>query len=144
MSCLIKQFEFSWSKTLIGYLISGIFYGFVLSQIFAGYVCYKFGGRRVLLVSLALTAVLQFLTPVSVRFVNIHLMFALRVLCGIAMVSNNKSGRGKKKVWSISVKSRLPIVFADKWLMYFLLPLLKINGLGGKFSKLKARQKFLP
>ncbi|XP_041954462.1 solute carrier family 17 member 9 [Alosa sapidissima] len=56
--------EFGWSKTEIGVVMSGFFWGYCFTQIVGGHVSDRIGGERVLLMSTIAWASIATLTPV--------------------------------------------------------------------------------
>ncbi|KAL2103285.1 hypothetical protein ACEWY4_000153 [Coilia grayii] len=55
--------QFSWSKTDLGVVMSGFFYGYCLTQVLGGYASDRIGGERVLLLSSTGWAFVTTVTP---------------------------------------------------------------------------------
>ena len=71
-------------------ILGAFFYGFFFTQVPTGYLCMKYGGKNVLMFSMASASFIHILTPTIVRF-NDSLFFAARVLQGLLLVSVTKA-----------------------------------------------------
>ncbi|XP_066922006.1 vesicular glutamate transporter 1-like [Clytia hemisphaerica] len=79
-----QEAEFDWDSEKKGMLLGAFFYGYFFTQIPTGYLCMKFGGKNVLLFSMASASVIHVLIPFIVRFSD-SLFFASRVLQGLLL-----------------------------------------------------------
>ena len=75
--------RFCWTASRQGWLKSSFFWGYILLQIHGGSLAEKLGTRKVLGTALFITAILTLLTPL-VAVWNVNLLFALRILMGVA------------------------------------------------------------
>ena len=73
---------------IVGMILGAFFYGFFFTQVPTGYLCMKYGGKNVLMFSMASASFIHILIPTIVRF-NDSLFFAARVLQGLLLVSVN-------------------------------------------------------
>ncbi|XP_048745498.1 sialin-like [Ostrea edulis] len=83
---VMKEFEdgnIVWEKTTQGLILGSFFWGYLATQIPGGWVAVKFGGKRVLGLSMALSSFCTFLTPIAAQTSHIFLMI-IRFLLGIA------------------------------------------------------------
>ncbi|VVC38183.1 Major facilitator superfamily,Major facilitator superfamily domain [Cinara cedri] len=74
--------EFDWSMELRGAILSSFFYGYFFTQIIGGVLGAKFGGVRLIGISIFITGFLTVLTPVAARF-SVFLVIGLRAIEGI-------------------------------------------------------------
>ncbi|XP_011178022.1 putative inorganic phosphate cotransporter [Zeugodacus cucurbitae] len=79
--------EYQWSEKTKSYLLSSFFWGYFVTQIPGSQLAHKFGGKIILLCSVALTGLLALLTPLSVRLGDWQLLCALRVCQGLIQAS---------------------------------------------------------
>ncbi|XP_011178026.1 putative inorganic phosphate cotransporter isoform X2 [Zeugodacus cucurbitae] len=75
--------EYQWSEETKSYLLSSFFWGYCITQIPGSQLAHRFGGKITLLCSVALSAILALLTPLSVRLGDWKLLCALRVCQGL-------------------------------------------------------------
>ncbi|KAK7486159.1 hypothetical protein BaRGS_00022625 [Batillaria attramentaria] len=68
-------------QSMQGVVLSSYYYGYILTPFLGGMVAARFGVKRVLTVSMVMSAAFTLLMPVAVRF-NIYLTVALRILLG--------------------------------------------------------------
>ena len=59
--------EIEWDKTTQGWVLSAFFYGYLITQVPSGIIAGRYGGKRVVLVSLSLYSVTNMLIPVAAR-----------------------------------------------------------------------------
>lgn len=59
--------EFDWDKKTSGMILSSFFYGYIGSQILGGYLASRYGGKRVVFVTILGSALLTLLNPVAAR-----------------------------------------------------------------------------
>lgn len=83
---VLQRAEFDWSRETRSSLLSAFFWGYFVTQIPGGWLADKFGGRRVYGTALAVAGIATVLIPVCAR-THIILLYILRVICGLAMVS---------------------------------------------------------
>ncbi|GAB1606331.1 uncharacterized transporter slc-17.2-like, partial [Argonauta hians] len=75
--------EFEWSDTLQSNMLAGFFYGYMTTNILGGVLADKYGGRRVIGVSILSTSLLTLLYP-SLTRISGYFTLVLRILTGIA------------------------------------------------------------
>ncbi|KAK7484461.1 hypothetical protein BaRGS_00024346, partial [Batillaria attramentaria] len=68
-------------QSIQGVVLSAYYYGYILTPFLGGIVAAKFGGKRMLTISMAMSAVFTLLMPVAIRS-NIYLTILLRILLG--------------------------------------------------------------
>lgn len=71
-----------WEKTTQGLILGSFFWGYLATQIPGGWLAVKFGGRRVLGISMALCSLCTFLTPIAAQTGYVFLMI-IRIILGI-------------------------------------------------------------
>jgi len=76
-----------WSKSTQGFILSSYFYGYLTTQIIGGWISFKFGGRRVIAVSMFLSAVFTILNPICSK--SVILLIGSRFLIGACHVSKD-------------------------------------------------------
>jgi len=74
--------EFGWTSTQFGYASTAFFVGYMITMIPSGAIADKYGATKVLVVSLLLSGLFTFLTPVV--GLSIGLMLFIRALEGVA------------------------------------------------------------
>jgi len=74
---------FNWDSKQQGTILAAFFYGYIFTQIPGGMLAEKFGGKLVLLVGIAWTALLTLLTPVIAEAGGFAGLVAIRVLEGL-------------------------------------------------------------
>lgn len=74
--------EFGWTSTQFGYASTAFFIGYMITMIPSGAIADKYGATKVLIVSLLLSGLFTFLTPIV--GVSIGLMLFIRALEGVA------------------------------------------------------------
>ena len=74
--------EFGWTQTLKGVVLSSFFVGYMLFMVLSGWLAAKFGGKRVLAVSVIAWSVFTLLTPWAAS-VSIGALIAARIGLGI-------------------------------------------------------------
>nr|XP_034328495.1 sialin [Crassostrea gigas] len=82
---LVRKFEdgdIIWDKTTQGLILGSFFWGYLSTQILGGWLAVKFGGRRVLGISMALCSLCTFLTPIAAHTGYVFLMI-IRIILGI-------------------------------------------------------------
>jgi sugar phosphate permease len=79
-SAIMKQF--GWTSTQFGYASTAFFIGYMITMIPSGAIADKYGATKVLIVSLLLSGLFTFLTPIV--GVSIGLMLIIRALEGVA------------------------------------------------------------
>ncbi|KAK7093243.1 sialin-like [Littorina saxatilis] len=78
-----EQGEFDWNKGIQSSILSSFFYGYLVMQIPGGWLAGKFGGKRVLGISMTIVAVATVLLPELARR-DYKYVYGLRVIMGIA------------------------------------------------------------
>ncbi|XP_067947501.1 uncharacterized protein [Watersipora subatra] len=82
--------DIEWDKSLQGWVLSSLFYGYMLTQLLGGYLAGRFGGKRVMLVGLTIYGLVTVLTPFAARYngkdytTSAGIVIALRVLAGLS------------------------------------------------------------
>ena len=84
--CLLQNAEFVWSKTFQSLLLSVYYVGCFISQVPGGWLAHRFGGKRLVTVTMLMSALLTLLTPVLIR-ANAYIVLAVRLIMGICSVS---------------------------------------------------------
>ncbi|XP_052286762.1 uncharacterized transporter slc-17.2-like isoform X7 [Dreissena polymorpha] len=74
--------EFDWDSTTKSTLLASFFYGYIVTQIPGGMIADRYGGKRVLLITMFLSSVLTILKPVAAR-TTVILLYVIRVLLGL-------------------------------------------------------------
>ncbi|ESO85177.1 hypothetical protein LOTGIDRAFT_167964 [Lottia gigantea] len=74
--------EFEWDKTEQSGILASYFYGYIVTQIPGGWLAGRYGGKKVIGFGLALSAMLNALTPVAARY-DLRIVTTIRVLLGI-------------------------------------------------------------
>lgn len=74
--------EYGWTSTQFGYASTAFFIGYMITMVPSGAIADKYGATKVLIVSLLLSGVFTFLTPII--GVSIGLMIFIRALEGVA------------------------------------------------------------
>ncbi|KAK7486105.1 hypothetical protein BaRGS_00022714 [Batillaria attramentaria] len=64
-----------------GLVLSAYFYGYIVTPLLGGMVSERLGAKRVITVSMTMSAVATLLTPAAIRF-NVYMAVAMRVLLG--------------------------------------------------------------
>ncbi|XP_061194089.1 sialin-like [Saccostrea echinata] len=85
-STVIPEFEdgdIVWEKTTQGLILGAFFWGYLATQIPGGWLAVKFGGKRVIGLSMALCSLCTFLTPIAAQTGYVFLMI-IRIILGIA------------------------------------------------------------
>jgi MFS family permease len=85
----LGQFHY-WNTTTIGIILGAFFYGYVVTQLPGGWMAQKYGGRALLGLGVASTALLTLLTPPVALMGRVPLIL-LRVVEGLAEVNNNNN-----------------------------------------------------
>lgn len=62
-----SQGEIDWDNKTQGWILSSIFYGFAVTPFLGGFLAGKVGGKRVVLVSMAIVGVATLLIPAAAR-----------------------------------------------------------------------------
>ncbi|XP_054089427.1 putative inorganic phosphate cotransporter isoform X1 [Zeugodacus cucurbitae] len=75
--------EYQWSEETKSYVLSSFFWGYCITQIPGSQLVHRLGGKITLLCSVALSAILALLTPMSVHLGDWKLLCALRVCQGL-------------------------------------------------------------
>lgn len=65
---ILKDGSFVWPKDVQGLILSAYFYGYILMQIPGGWLSFKFGGRIILAISMAIGSAFTLLIPVSAKW----------------------------------------------------------------------------
>ncbi|XP_029650317.1 uncharacterized transporter slc-17.2-like [Octopus sinensis] len=73
--------ELEWSDTLQANMLAGYFYGYVATNVLGGFLADKYGGKRVLGISILLASILTLLHP-SLSRINGYYTLVLRILTG--------------------------------------------------------------
>jgi ACS family sodium-dependent inorganic phosphate cotransporter-like MFS transporter 5 len=81
-----KEGEFTWSKSMQGFVLASYFYGYILTQVPGGWLSSKYGARNVLFVSNLVASALTMTAPFFARW-NWLALCACRFLIGLAHVS---------------------------------------------------------
>eukprot|EP00105_Crassostrea_gigas_P039163 XP_019923311.1 PREDICTED: sialin [Crassostrea gigas] len=82
---LVRKFEdgdIIWDKTTQGLILGSFFWGYLATQILGGWLAVKFGGKRVLGISMALCSLCTFMTPIAAHTGYVFLMI-IRIILGI-------------------------------------------------------------
>lgn len=74
--------ELDWDVASKELILASFYYGYIVTQVPGGWLAHRYGGKKVMFVSILVSSVLTLLTPVCAR-TNIYLVFALRVLIGL-------------------------------------------------------------
>ena len=74
--------ELGWSQTQKGLVLSAFFVGYMLFMLASGWLAMRFGGKRVLGLSVLAWSVVTILTPLSAQ-VSLATLFAARVAIGV-------------------------------------------------------------
>ena len=74
--------EYGWTSTQFGYASTAFFIGYMISMIPSGAIADKYGATKVLIVSLLLSGLFTFLTPIIGT--SIGLMILVRALVGFS------------------------------------------------------------
>ncbi|OBR92863.1 MULTISPECIES: MFS transporter [Clostridium] len=74
--------EYGWTSTQFGYASTAFFIGYMISMIPSGAIADKYGATKVLIISLLLSGIFTFFTPII--GISIGLMILVRVFEGIA------------------------------------------------------------
>ncbi|VDO55403.1 unnamed protein product, partial [Haemonchus placei] len=77
--------EFEWSKTTQGHILGAFFWGYLGSQVLGGYLASRFGGKRVILVTILGASLLTLASPVAAR-THAYILAGLRVAIGFLQV----------------------------------------------------------
>ncbi|XP_035663541.1 sialin-like [Branchiostoma floridae] len=109
--------QFSWDPITQGRIIGAYSYGHVFSQVMGGFLEARFGGKKVLGLSILLSSVLTLLTPAA-AFAGEWWLFVVRVVVGFVQGVVYPSAFGILSKWSLpSERSRLiTIVFLGETL----------------------------
>ncbi|XP_017836066.1 putative inorganic phosphate cotransporter [Drosophila busckii] len=75
--------EFQWSEKIKALVLSSFFWGYLFPQLPAGPLARKYGGKVMILAGLAMSAVLNVLTPMLAYMGNWKLICAVRLLEGL-------------------------------------------------------------
>ncbi|XP_078583644.1 sialin-like [Branchiostoma floridae x Branchiostoma japonicum] len=112
-----SQDKFSWDPVTQGRIIGAYSYGNVFSQVMGGFLEARFGGKKVLGLSILLSSVLTLLTPAA-AFAGEWWLFVVRVVVGFVQGVVYPSAFGILSKWSLpSERSRLiTIVFLGETL----------------------------
>ncbi|XP_056636501.1 uncharacterized protein LOC130445018 [Diorhabda sublineata] len=78
---ILKQ-EFDWDSKLQGYILSSFFYGYITTQIIGGYIAARFGGKRIFVLGIGITALLTIFTPIIAK-TNVYFLIGVRIIEGI-------------------------------------------------------------
>uniref|UniRef100_A0A034VK80 Putative inorganic phosphate cotransporter n=1 Tax=Bactrocera dorsalis TaxID=27457 RepID=A0A034VK80_BACDO len=79
--------EYSWSERTKSLLLSSFFWGYFLTQIPGGQLAQRFGGKKMLLFSVGISAFLALFTPYSAQLGDWQFICALRFLQGFCQGS---------------------------------------------------------
>ena len=79
--------EFDWSAQEQGIILGGYYYGFIATVLPGGIAAEKFGGKIVIFLAVAGSALCSILCPVAARFGGSAWLIAVRILQGLASVS---------------------------------------------------------
>ena len=75
--------EFNWDSQMQGIVLSSFYYGYLVTQVPGGALAERYGGKRIFLVSLFLSALFTCLGPVAAR-VSPILLCVVRACQGLA------------------------------------------------------------
>jgi MFS transporter, ACS family, solute carrier family 17 (sodium-dependent inorganic phosphate cotransporter), other len=78
--------QYNWSKKDQGLLLAAYFYGYIFPNLLGGVLSQKFGGRKVIFITLFASGVITGLSPLAAHD-NFIYTFAVRLLLGILGVS---------------------------------------------------------
>ncbi|KAJ8320098.1 hypothetical protein KUTeg_001685 [Tegillarca granosa] len=71
-----------WTYEQQGIVLSAYFYGFPITPVLGGYLSGKFGGKRLVLISMTIICAASVATPIAVQ-TNIYLVVAIRIIIGL-------------------------------------------------------------
>ncbi|KAK6628105.1 hypothetical protein RUM44_010587 [Polyplax serrata] len=77
-----KNWEFNWSSSTVGLILSSVFYGFIIGPTISGYLCFKYGGQIILIIGTICSGVTYLMIPEGTRFSPIALCI-IRVFTGL-------------------------------------------------------------
>ena len=82
---VFQSAELEWDQTTKSTVLASFFYGYIISQVPGGWLADRYGGKRVLGITLTASSILTLVMPVSAR-TSIVLVYAIRVLLGLLTV----------------------------------------------------------
>ena len=78
------QPEFEWDDTIQGKLLAAYGFGYILANLSGGTLCALCGGKKYMTVTMALTGVLQLLSPVA-AWQSHWVLWSMRFLFGVCV-----------------------------------------------------------
>ncbi|XP_060589473.1 uncharacterized transporter slc-17.2-like [Ruditapes philippinarum] len=79
--------ELEWNPETKSSILASFFYGYIFTQIPGGWIADRYGGKRVLFVTILLSSILTVLMPVCAR-TSVYLVYTIRVLIGLLTSTN--------------------------------------------------------
>ncbi|PZC74361.1 hypothetical protein B5X24_HaOG207924 [Helicoverpa armigera] len=99
---------FDWPRSIQDTILSSFFWGYIVLQIPAGYLAGRFGGKYLMLVSMATTGVVNLLLPIAAIKGDYMAVCACRIVMGVAQGLLYPSLHGVLGHWvPVSERSRL-------------------------------------
>ena len=81
-----QRAELEWDQTTKSTILASFFYGYIVTQIPGGWLADRYGGKRVLGITMTISAILTLLMPVCAR-ASVYFVYAIRILLGLMTVS---------------------------------------------------------
>lgn len=78
--------EFPWNRQTQGVILGSFFYGYILTQILGGWLACRYGGKRLFVSGVFVTAVMTLVTPALARM-HLYLLIISRVIEGLFEVN---------------------------------------------------------
>ncbi|CAM1293236.1 Uncharacterised protein r2_g228 [Pycnogonum litorale] len=77
--------KFNWNSRTQGVILSSFFWGYIVTQLPGGIIASRFGIKKSLIVSVFITTILAFITPVSTIHGGAKTLIFLRVIMGLCL-----------------------------------------------------------
>lgn len=90
--------EFSWDKSIQGYILGGFYWGYMMGQVPSGWLAQKYGGKHVIAICYVVSGVVTLLIPVAARL-HYSALIILRVLTGLTQACTFPSMQSVYSQW---------------------------------------------
>ncbi|GMT21191.1 hypothetical protein PFISCL1PPCAC_12488 [Pristionchus fissidentatus] len=94
-----RVYEFDWDETVQSRVLGSFFYGYLFSQVLGGVIAAKFGGKRVIMGAMLVSAIFTLMSPVAAR-VSYFALMAMRAAIGFSQGAVFPAMHSMWSVWA--------------------------------------------